>query len=448
MKQSFWNKRIPTLLGLVLLVVGIGITTFLAQNKTTLVGIAGPSETPTDIRITNITDSSFTVSYTTSDSVLGSINFGKSNELNEIALDDRDQNTNLPNPYKVHSITVKNLSPSSTYFFSIKSGSQTFLNNSSPFSVTTAPAIEGQPPIEKVITGSVILSDGSIPKEGIVYLTSEESQAISALIQADGTFSLSLSFLRNRDLLSYFLTSENTIFNLLIKGDGLSSNIKISGTSSKLPAVTLSNDYDFTQDITPVITQFPSSLFPQVPLTSESSKTPAILVPKENQGFTDQQPQFRGTALPNSIVNIEIRSEEPIKAQVFADASGKWTYRPPNPLSPGNHTITITTRTSSGILRTITQSFMVFAQGEQVVESATPSATPTITSPPPTPTETPIITTIPSPTFVPTAPPVSPTIPPIESPGNSTAVTFGILGIITTIAGMLLFLLSRGNVSL
>ena len=149
----------------------------------------------------------------------------------------------------------------------------------------------------------------------------------------------------------------------------------------------------------------------------------------------------------------------------MADNNGRWTYRPKTPLSPGLHTITITTKDRFGILRSITQSFTVFASGTQVVQSATPSATPTITSTPtqtptvvptiistPTPTPTilvtptPIITVIPTaiPTPIITRPPVSP--PP--APGSSTLMITGIIGTLTIIVGMLLFLASRGNISL
>lgn len=439
MRHSFWNKRIPTILGLILLTIGIGITTFLTRSGVNLTSIAGPSESPIDIRITNITDSSFTVSYTTTDSVIGSINFGRDNNLNEIALDDRDQNSNTPKPYKVHSITVKNLTPSSTYYFSIKSGSKTFLQNNSPFIVTTASSIEGAVPSEKILSGTVFLPDRNVPQEAIVYLASDETQVISALVQADGSYSLPLSFLRNRDLLSYFSISQNTVFNLLIKSNELSSSVKVSGQLNRIPAVTLSNDYDFTESTNPTITPSSSSLLPAVPLSSTISETVEILIPKKNQGFTDQQPRFKGTAAPNSEIIIEIHSEEAIKAQILADANGNWTYRPPSPISPGEHTITIIAKTSSGILKTVTQSFIVFAQGEQIQESATPSATPTI---PITPTQ--------SPTIAPTITPL-PTITTVPTPlpaGNSTTVTFGILGIAITVFGMILFLLSHGGTSL
>jgi len=439
MRHSFWEKRIPTILGLVMLIIGIGLTTFLASKSTNLKSVAGPSEAPTDIRITNISDTSFTVSYTTTDTVFGSVNYGRDNNFGATALDDRDQEKNTPAPHTIHSITIKNLTPSTTYYFSIKSGANTFLQNDSPFTITTGTVIQDAIPQEKSISGKVILSDGNSPKEAIVYLASDETQTFSSLVKENGSYSISLNFLRKKDLLSYFLPGENTIFNLLVVGDNLSSKVKLSNLQTdNIPIITLSNDYDFTQGANPITTQLPSFSTLPIQIYTPPSNKPAIIIPKKNQGFVDQQPKFNGTAVPNSTIEITIHSDENIQAQVIADLNGNWSYRPPSSLSPGEHTISITTRDAFGILKTISQSFVVFASGDQVAESATPSATPIITQPPPpspTPTTEPIITS------VPTIP------PPITPPGNSTVITIGALGIITTIAGVFLFLLTRGGIS-
>ena len=96
---------------------------------------------------------------------------------------------------------------------------------------------------------------------------------------------------------------------------------------------------------------------------------------------------------------------------MVTDAYGNWTFRPTTPAIAWEHTITMVARDVSGILRTITQSFTVFASGTQVSESATPSATPVVT-----PTSVPISTPIPTsvPTIIPTIP-VSPTLAPIAT---------------------------------
>src|SRR5258708_20878663 len=81
MRNKFWEKRIPTLLGLLLITIAIGITTLLVGQNTFFVQQTSPTSNPQDIRITNISDSSFTLSYKTASKILGSINFGKYQKL-------------------------------------------------------------------------------------------------------------------------------------------------------------------------------------------------------------------------------------------------------------------------------------------------------------------------------------------------------------------------------
>lgn len=450
MRENIWSKRIPTLLGIFLITLGIGITSYLVKTGTILISIAGPSEAPENIRISNISDTSFTVSYTTEENVIGSVNFEKDKNLGQAALDDRDKEGSLKE-HKIHYITVKNLKPSTNYYFSITSGSKDFLQKEEPFVVKTAPAIEGSVSLKKTIKGKVVLLNGDIPKEAIVYLISDNSQTLSDLARADGSYSLSLNSLKTEDLASYFTISDETVFRILILGENsLISNIKFSGSETKeIPAITLGNDYDFTQGnletaSESAATDF-SSLSSQV---STTGKTPKIDIPKNNQTFIDSQPKFSGTALPNSTIEIIIHSDDNIKAQAITDVYGNWSFRPTAPLSPGAHTITIITRDVSGILRTITQSFTVFASGTQVVESATPSATPVVTQ---TPSPTPVPTVIPTTPIFPTVPPIA-TITPIVSPpvppGNSSALLLGILGVGLSVIGFSIFLLSRGASSL
>lgn len=171
---------------------------------------------------------------------------------------------------------------------------------------------------------------------------------------------------------------------------------------------------------------------------------PKIINPEENESFKDSQPRFSGTAPRGSNVKITIESQGLVETTVQADSLGNWSYRPVSPLTPGEHTITITAPDSNGILRTITKKFRVFAQGSQVAESATPSATPTVkTSPTPTPippvakggttpTATPTITA--GITVVPTKAPG-----PIPVTGDSLPLIFlGAIGVITFLVGLAL----------
>lgn len=439
MKNSIWNKRIPTLIGLLVIVIGIGTTTFLVQRRVIFTGFAGPSNSPKNIRITNVSDTSFTVSFLTDAAVLGSINFDKDRNLGQTALDEREQKSSLT-PHTVHSISVKNLTPNTSYYFSITSGQDTFLQNGAAFSITTGPNIASLSSLQKKVSGKVQLPDGDPPKEAIVYLTAGNSQAISTLTKEDGSYEIPLNLLRVSDLSSYVTLKENSIIKMLIVSADLSSNIELSNSSTEVPTIILSYDYDFTL-VSPPATPSSSTVFSALPvLAKTTSKSPEILIPKKDQGFSDQQPKFEGVALPNSTVSITIRSTENIQAQVETDGFGNWSYRPDTPLSPGTHTISITTRDALGILRTIIQSFVVYASGTQVAQSATPSATPAFS---PSPTQTPTAT--PTPTIMPTEPPVSsatPT-PTLPAPGDPNIVNFGIIGLAITVTGVFLFLLAQ-----
>ena len=471
MRRKFWEKRIPTLLGIILIFFGVAITTLLVGQGSILVTNASPTQQPKNVRITDVTGSSFTVSFTTDSSVTGSLSYGTSPTVGQSALDVRDQQS--VSAHRIHYINVTGLNPQTKYFFTIISGQDTYMNNNQPFAVTTGPVIPGQPNQLNSLAGKVILPRGVPPQEAIVYLTLNNSQVISSLVKPDGTYTLQLSGLRTNDLSAYYQLLNNESVKLLAYGDGLTSNVILSSTQTSIPVITLSNDYNFTQNQNPsASTSAGLASFPSLSSTSSASQTPKILSPQKDQGFTDQQPLFKGTALPGKSVQIIIHSAQEVQSNTTTDTSGYWSYRPPAPLAPGNHTITITTVNASGLLTTLTQSFIVYASGTQVSQSATPSATltPTVTPSPtiivyatqiPTPTPTASVVTDLSQTPTPTeilAPTgtgtttgtgtesatVSPKI--LPPTGNPFIITLGIAGIIISLLGGLLFLLSRGGI--
>ena len=457
MKNSLWQRRIPTLLGIMMIVVGIGVTTYLASKGAIVTTKAGPTETPQDVRVTNISDNSITVSYTTEAQVIGSINYGRDKSLGQTTLDDRDDE-GVISPRFVHYVTLKNLSPSATYLFSITSGANTYLKDGNPYEITTAPSIRANVDEDSLLKGTIIYPE-QYSKEAIIYITSQDASTISTIAKDDGNYSSLLNILRDKDLSSYFGFNENTVFDMLVVGQGTTSNVKFTIPASKeLPPITLSEGFDFTQSKNEVASESAQEGFSALVFQTETPiKTPQIITPEENQTFVDSQPRFSGVATPNTVIDIEIHSDDNIKAQVFVDAKGNWSYRPPSALSPGQHTIKITARDSSGILRTIISAFTIFEAGTQVAEAAPPSASQSPTTPPPqSPTPTPTIAVVPSliptatPTLIPTILPtttISPTPTPIiaqPQPGASLTL-LGIIGIGITGLGALILLYNRGT---
>ncbi len=467
MNRSLWNKRIPTILGVILLGVGLFSVTWLVNSGALFLTKAAPEYAPENIRITNLSDTSFTVSYITKEPVIGTLSYGESTSLGKVALDDRDQQSGTPQPYLTHHITVKNLSPNTKYYFSITSADKTFLDKDMPFVVQTLSPLSDKPPSQPPIVGKVVYPDGTTDNNVIVFLVSDNAQVISTLTKKDGSFVLPLNAIRTKDHTSYLQLQSNTVIKLLVKSPSDESRVSLLGSQiNPVPQITLSNNYDFTTTFEPLSDNLSSESasqslkenFPSFTATEALPTEPRILVPKNQETFSDQQPEFEGTAPPGSEVEIEINSQTAIKTTIKADTKGIWSFRPQQKLEPGEHTITIKTKDENGILRVIKRSFTVYAQGSQFTEPSVspqePTPTPTLT-PTPTPTQQPTPTETPTPTLItPTSTPkidLSPTPtlpPPQESPGSSMVILSGIIATLTAGVGLLLFILSRGKASL
>lgn len=444
MRKTFWEKRIPTFLGLLIITIAIGITTLLVGQNTFFVQQASPTSTPQDIRITNISDSSFTVSYTTAGLILGSINFGKDQKLGQTISDEAD----VPKitERKIHSFKIGNLDPSTKYYFSIVSGQDSYLNNNLPYEITTGPKVSEKSGAAFII-GKVITLDNLPPKEAIIYVTATGAQALSTIIKSDGSYTLSLENLRKEDLTSFFTFNQGGNIKMLIVSDNGESTAQISAKDiNYVPTIVISKNYDFTQSSSEIASSSAKLQFPTV--TTSSGINPQIITPTQDQSFSSQKPLFKGKGIPNDKINISIHSIEQIQGTVTVDANGNWTFTPTTALSSGQHTITISAKDSNGILRTITQTFTI-----QAAEAASPSpslsSTPSPSASPSsspisfpstsaTPSATPIVITTPTPSPIVIATPI-PTLPPT----GTSEVSMGLMGATLTIVGGIFFFLSR-----
>jgi hypothetical protein len=465
MRHSLWNIKIPTFAGLLLLVLSVALTLFLAQSNTLINIRANPSNVPTSVRTSNITDTSFTVSYITAESTTGSLSYGE-NSVGQVALDDRDRGAGNPTSHQLHYFTISNVKPKTQYLFTILSGSTTFNSQGTPFSVTTAPSLPANSGNQKTIDGTVLLPNGTYPKEAITYVQIVNSQLLSAPVQKDGSYHITLNGMREQALEKYIQLSDSDQVNLTFIGDG---NQATATTTAKdathIPAVTLSNQYSFTAEAPVTSINASGSAQPSLSLSSDSqteSYSLQIFVPQKNQAFTDSKPEFSGKALPSSSIDILIQSASEIRDSVQTDKDGNWKYRPSQPLDPGIHTLSITGKNASGVSQTIAESFIVYAAGSQFTE---PSVSPIKSSPTPTNAITPISTIIPTSTQVATPSAVpslipSPTIiiptpttiaissiplspqPSIVSPGsNELAISIGLMTFATIVSALLFFLI-------
>ena len=202
------------------------------------------------IEITNVTDTGFTVIWVSQTSEQGSVTYGTStSSLSSQALDERDGVANKGS-YFVHSVSISQLQPSTKYYFKVISGSTTYTNNGSYYTVTTFPTLS-TPPTYVSVSG--VVSNIPTSKEGIViaYIkdmdntgSSGTSIPISAVFDEDGKWIMSIADSRTSDGTAYFeYTSLDKMYfdvvSTTVKPETVS--ISMDGITSKTISLTLSD---------------------------------------------------------------------------------------------------------------------------------------------------------------------------------------------------------------
>jgi hypothetical protein len=451
MKKGLFNKRIPTTFALLVLIGVIAISTVLVQKGIFYIGKAAPENQPENVSISNVTDTSFTVSFTTPGSVDGVLTMSDVSVGNSLILDDRDKKNGGQGKYYSHLITAPNLKANSKYVFKLLVGAKVYSDLS--YSATTASVIPEAPPPQNPIFGKVLLPDGTPARDSIVSAKTKDSQLISAITDEKGQFIIPTNSLRTSNFNQYFILQENSSMTITALRQTMKSTVDTTFSVAKnLPSITLQEQYSFSHQTVETSTEA-SKL--NLTLPTSSGKTVDITNPKEGQTFIDQRPLLTGVAYPNSKVTIQLKNA--FEKQVISSPLGTWSFRSDTPLSQGDHILTILTPDNTGAYIRISRNFTIFPLGSQVAQSATPSATPIIIQPtiipttvPITPTPTTMVSEAPSPTvsitetIVPTVLPVAesstpkPTLAKSGTIGNTIALTS--VSVILIVAGAALLL--------
>lgn len=417
-------KSLPTLLGIFILLVGVAAGVWVIRAGPHRLLRARPEVTPKQIKVTNITDKSFTVSWITDAPASGFIQFGLNEEINLTAQDDRDEAAATTGEFTTHYVTLKNLQPNTNYSFKIFSGKTEFANNGQPYQVTTATAPSTPAPPNDVAYGTVLQANGTPAEGAIVYLSLSNAVTQSALTKNSGSWLISLNTARDSRLANYATYDlEASIEEILVQAAGLgtATAVTITKNDSPVPDITLGQTHDFRE--TSPKTQAPQTPTPtgplksfsttQSPLEIEGSKELTIINPEADETISTTKPEFWGAGPAGETITIEIHSDQIISSTVTINENGVWFWSPPQDLTPGQHTITISLPDG----QTINRFFTVLAAGEdnQPAFTATQSATTTT----PTPTNTPTVTPTTQPVVSVTA---TPTVTRVSQPSTENGI--------------------------
>ena len=419
---------IPTVLGLLMAVSGLVTGIWLVANQVRERGVASAEETPQEVKITNISDSSFTVSWVTERATSGYVKYGEEQEEPELIVsDERDQQKGSVENYFTHYVVIQGLKPETGYEFEIGSGRNLYNLGEELYRAETAPAITETPDAD-VAYGKIITKNGDPAEGAIVYYQIPGAVLLSAIVKQSGSFVIPVSTARVTDLTEYAsYDREKTTVQLTIQGGPMGMTTAETSTDNDSPVgdMALGGTYAFTQqDIVsnplPTATPEPEIIGPPTSLS--------VLAPKSGEKLNSTRPQIIGKAPAGTEITIEIHSEALVSGIAVADDTGNYAYSVPMDIPAGEHTLTVSA-VIDGLVQTVTKTFMVFAAGESFLPafSASPSATmapsPSATggaSPTVTPRVSPSPTAKPTTTIIPTT---SPTLmPPTPTPATNSGL--------------------------
>lgn len=370
------RKSLPTILGVVILLAATLAGVFFVNYKQIFrIGATGEGE-PKDVRISNTSTSSFTISWTTDTQTSGFVVWDKGS-------------TQPDESGYTHLVNLTGLDVGKNYTFKINSNGKSFDNNGVSWQAAT---LSNQPAGKdtQLISGTVLTATGQAVKKALVYV-SVGGQLYSSQTSSSGNYVFQLPVDDpNTTLLEIFVQAGP---------QGVSSAQIFAKSAKPVPIMILGNTHDFRNTSTTDSGSVPdaqlnlpedenqdskfNSLSTGTPSSSGSVTLESV---KEGELVTTTQPEFFGEGPAGTDITIVVESENPITDNVSVTSSGAWNWTPPDDLAPGNHKITITWKDLSGITRSLTRTFVVQAgeapafEASGSAQTASPSPTPTATS--------------------------------------------------------------------
>ncbi|MBI5449233.1 hypothetical protein HY948_02840 [Candidatus Gottesmanbacteria bacterium] len=385
-------KKIPTLLALCLVILLIGGVSIASERFFRSSTIASGSIQPQNIAISNVTDSSFSVVWTTESPATGIIEIRGSDGKKQIFFDERDTNVKSVKKYLTHSVTGRSLAPDTTYTIVILSDGKKF-QDASISSSKTAPAIPLPAGGLEPAYGTVFTAENQPAEGALVLLEIESSQTLSTIVTPSGSWMIPLNLLRTADVAQYLTTANRMTETLSVLFAGQkTSAITDTLNDSPVPMMILGKSYDFrkqqakTEEKALLAQELPAVLGNQT-APQPTSFSVTLSSPAQDATIPSDLPLIQGTGIPNSTVAITIGITNPTSGTTTVGTDGMWRFTPETPLPPGKQSITITTPDQDGKPVAITHAFEILKSGTQVLGVATPSATLTPTFKP-TPTST------------------------------------------------------------
>jgi len=374
------EKKIPTILGLLFLIISVVVGVYLSSSKVTFRSKASGDCKPVNVQATNITHNSFAVSFITSAECISSLSVNDRVVMNFIQSS------------KIHYFPIDNLQESTEYHYSIVSGGETYDDTS--FITQTAKKPSGVAPVSDIAWGKVYNSDHTVASYALIYIVIPEASPLSALTTSNGNWNISFANSYNLEKNNWFTPLPNINEDIyVISQDGQTT--QITGNTSRnnpVPDIIIGQD-TFTMD------ESPSYPVGEIDYSSDNPSTGEITIqnPSNGETISTLRPDFFGTADPNHTFEISLSGPVNASGNPVSDSGGVWHWSPTSSLTPGSYVIRA---------ENVEYNFTVSAESSSLAYTASDSGqlnTPTPTFAPIQPTDTPAYlspTAMPTPTTV------------------------------------------------
>ncbi|MBI2022753.1 fibronectin type III domain-containing protein [Candidatus Daviesbacteria bacterium] len=198
---------------IILVILGVILGVFLTTQKVTTFfsQAATPGNFPPYVIISNLSDTSFTVSWFTPEEPLDqSLYWSADSSLSNKAYDDRDDINSKPR--YTHHVTLSGLTPNTEYSLKIAE------NPDSPiFKQKTLPKLSNNPPSSQDFSGSTSSEVNSTVREGIVYLKAENGQLLSSTVNVYGLWRIATEGSRTKDFSKYYQVQPTDLIEVYIQ---------------------------------------------------------------------------------------------------------------------------------------------------------------------------------------------------------------------------------------
>lgn len=420
-------KTLPTLAGLVIILGGVFAGVGLVRYQTYKNAKANEDLGPKQVKISNVNEAGFSVSWISDKAAVGYVLYGESEEtLLMKAEDERNKGQTKPQTYYVHYVNVAGLKPMTQYWFKLGMDNKNFGLGEKAYRVLTGATLTDQPQADAAY-GQITTTNNDPAEGAVVYLQIPGAGLLSTFTKPSGAWAIPLAGTRTEGLDKLATWDKKTgRMSIWVESGNLgNASAEITaGLINPVPSLMLGKAYDFTQTTASEIKAGTSKfVIKELPIPTSLN----LLSPMEKEAIATDKPVIIGKAPPGTKISIEINSETAIVSEVVADETGNFSFQVPQNLPEGEHTVTISGLVN-GVLKTIKKSFVVSAKEfSSPYYTATPSAT---LKPTAKPTIKPIAlapTATPVPTVKPTATPrPSPTIKPTVTPRPSPTATEGV----------------------